>query len=183
MSRWGCDLLNVWRVGIIKNMNKKAHGFTIVELLIVIVVIGILAAITIVAFNGVQQRAQATKMTSAVEKYAKALAIYRTNENAYPITTSQGIGCFDGTVSCWGSANQAASTALLAGVRTVMPSAPLDLPYRILVTHTSAIGYYILYQIPSSQTCPASIAGTVFVNSNIESSNGMRNCRMSLPEV
>jgi prepilin-type N-terminal cleavage/methylation domain-containing protein len=33
---------------------QKQRGFTIVELLIVIVVIGILAAITIVAYNGIQ---------------------------------------------------------------------------------------------------------------------------------
>lgn len=38
-------------------MNKSAHGFTIVELLIVIVVISILAAISIVAYNGVQNKA------------------------------------------------------------------------------------------------------------------------------
>ncbi|MCA9336117.1 prepilin-type N-terminal cleavage/methylation domain-containing protein, partial [Candidatus Saccharibacteria bacterium] len=37
--------------------NKKT-GFTIVELLIVIVVIAILAAITIVAYNGIQQRSR-----------------------------------------------------------------------------------------------------------------------------
>ena len=34
-------------------MFKNANGFTIVELLIVIVVIGILAVISIVAYNGV----------------------------------------------------------------------------------------------------------------------------------
>ena len=43
--------------------NKKT-GFTIVELLIVIVVIGILAAITIVAYNGVQDRARATAVAA-----------------------------------------------------------------------------------------------------------------------
>lgn len=37
---------------------RKQTGFTIVELLIVIVVIGILAAITIVAYNGIQERAR-----------------------------------------------------------------------------------------------------------------------------
>lgn len=41
-------------------MNSKQKGFTIVELLIVIVVIGILAAITIVAYNGIQDRARLT---------------------------------------------------------------------------------------------------------------------------
>lgn len=39
-------------------LSGRDRGFTIVELLIVIVVIGILAAITIVAFNGVQERAR-----------------------------------------------------------------------------------------------------------------------------
>lgn len=43
-------------------MFKNKNGFTIVELLIVIVVIGILAAITIVAYNGIQNRAQDTKI-------------------------------------------------------------------------------------------------------------------------
>ena len=39
-------------------INRNHTGFTIVELLIVIVVIAILAAITIVAFNGIQDRAR-----------------------------------------------------------------------------------------------------------------------------
>lgn len=63
-------------------------GFTIVELLIVIVVIAILAAITIVAFNGVQTRAENTKTTSAVVAWAKALQLYKVDNGAYPTTNS-----------------------------------------------------------------------------------------------
>ncbi len=63
---------------------KDQKGFTIVELLIVIVVIGILAAITIVAFNGVQNRAKATRaQNTAVEVQKKAEAI-NADTGVYP---------------------------------------------------------------------------------------------------
>ena len=63
-------------------MNKSSlntKGFTIVELLIVIVVIGILAAITIVAFNGVQDRARTNKINSDLTMLSKAIQIARIN--------------------------------------------------------------------------------------------------------
>lgn len=55
---------------------KKQHGFTIVELLIVIVVIGILAAITIVAYNGLQARAKDAQRVNDVDTITKALELY-----------------------------------------------------------------------------------------------------------
>lgn len=60
---------------------QKQTGFTIVELLIVIVVIGILAAITIVAYNGVQERANVQKANSDLATFAKAVRIGRLNED------------------------------------------------------------------------------------------------------
>lgn len=71
-------------------MKKSTSGFTIVELLIVIVVIGILAAITIVAFNGIQNRAENTKTTQAIASVAKALQLYRTDNNDYPASSANG---------------------------------------------------------------------------------------------
>lgn len=56
----------------------KQYGFTIVELLIVIVVIGILAAITIVAYNGIQDRARKTKINSDLNSLTKAVNLART---------------------------------------------------------------------------------------------------------
>lgn len=57
----------------------RQAGFTIVELLIVIVVIGILAAITVVAYNGVQERAQEAKRDSDLSQYYKAIIMARAN--------------------------------------------------------------------------------------------------------
>ncbi|MCD8561836.1 prepilin-type N-terminal cleavage/methylation domain-containing protein [Candidatus Saccharibacteria bacterium] len=47
------------------------RGFTIVELLIVIVVIATLAAITLVAYNGIRERAQVSAVQSAVSQGGK----------------------------------------------------------------------------------------------------------------
>lgn len=59
-------------------------GFTVVELLIVIVVIGILAAITIVAFNGVQRRATATTVKSDLAQAAKTMVMAHAQAGQYP---------------------------------------------------------------------------------------------------
>ena len=63
---------------------KNKQGFTIVELLIVIVVIAILAAISIVAYNGIQQRARNTTRVNDVVAIQKALELYRTDHGRYP---------------------------------------------------------------------------------------------------
>jgi len=62
----------------------KQTGFTIVELLIVIVVIGILATITIVAYNGIQQRGRDAQRRSDISTIAKALELYYTDKGYYP---------------------------------------------------------------------------------------------------
>jgi prepilin-type N-terminal cleavage/methylation domain-containing protein len=70
-------------------MNTKQTGFTIVELLIVIVVIGILAAITIVAYNGVQGRANDTAIQSDLQNIAQKLEIYKADFAVYPAGAAQ----------------------------------------------------------------------------------------------
>jgi prepilin-type N-terminal cleavage/methylation domain-containing protein len=61
---------------------KKDRGFTIVELLIVIVVIAILAAIVIVAYNGVQKRANASTAKSNAESVQKVVEAYTADTSA-----------------------------------------------------------------------------------------------------
>lgn len=67
----------------------NSKGFTIVELLIVIVVIGILAAITIVAFNGIQNRAKVATVTTDLSGTAKQLAIHEVDAGNYPATLAE----------------------------------------------------------------------------------------------
>lgn len=70
----------------------KNRGFTIVELLIVIVVIGILAAIVIVAYNGIQLRARNANTASVINAYKKALGQYAIEHQAYPSASSVCLG-------------------------------------------------------------------------------------------
>lgn len=65
------------------------NGFTIVELLIVIVVIAILAAITIVAFNGIQNRANDSAVQGDLKNIAKLFEVYKVDNGRYPAGTSQ----------------------------------------------------------------------------------------------
>ncbi len=66
---------------------KKSSGFTIVELLIVVVVIAILAAITIVAYNGIQNRAVTSAAQTAASQTVKKLKLYALDNNdQYPAT-------------------------------------------------------------------------------------------------
>ena len=80
---------------------QKQTGFTIVELLIVIVVIGILAAITIVAYNGVQDRANKAKISSDIRQITSAIHAARQMEgkNLRDITVSNSTGS-----PCWSKA-------------------------------------------------------------------------------
>lgn len=61
-------------------MRWNKSGFTIVELLIVIVVIAILAAITIVVFSGIRQRANDSQRKSDLSQVAKALRLYKVDK-------------------------------------------------------------------------------------------------------
>jgi type II secretion system protein G len=67
---------------------KKPVGFTIVELLIVIVVIGILAAIVVVAYTGIQGRARDTQRVVDLKTITKALEVYKINNGVYPTPVS-----------------------------------------------------------------------------------------------
>lgn len=67
-------------------INNKSFGFTIVELLIVIVIIGILAAITIVSYTGITARANTVASQSSANAAIAKASIYFAEKGVWPST-------------------------------------------------------------------------------------------------
>lgn len=151
----------------IKQM-RKDRGFTIVELLIVIIVIAILAAIVIVAYVGVTARANTSKnQTNAVSVQKKAEAFNADN------TTGNGTypGCVAGpagaaTPTCAITFNAATGLGQLPAGVTLQAGAVTSATNTSTVQYvactgtaaTAATGYYISY-FDFTQNKPVYITG------------------------
>lgn len=119
----------------------RQRGFTIVELLIVVVVIAILAAITGVAYNGIQGRARDSQRRADARTIIKALGIYKVTNGTYPAATP----------GCWESSNAASFMEyLLSGsAGTGISKVPVD-------PTNSGVYYYSYCRYPAgSSGCDA----------------------------
>jgi prepilin-type N-terminal cleavage/methylation domain-containing protein len=66
------------------SLKKRNQGFTIVELLIVIVVIGILALLVITTYSGIQQKARNSKRSSDIKSLQTQLEAFFSQNGYYP---------------------------------------------------------------------------------------------------
>ena len=73
---------------------NKSSGFTIVELLIVIVIIGILAALVIISYNGIQARARDSSRLTAMRNVKSAVEAYAAENGSYPPTDFQNLSLY-----------------------------------------------------------------------------------------
>lgn len=157
------------------NMRAKYRqqvGFTIVELLIVIVVIGILAAITIVSYNGVQKKANNTARASEVSSWLKSFEMYKALNGAYPGmpdggyclgTGFPGAKCRDYLANNANTLTEASSVPLMDQIKTVSA-----LPQANRVGVNGTVGPYVYYTTSlitvtavfngTASECPAGIA-------------------------
>jgi prepilin-type N-terminal cleavage/methylation domain-containing protein len=126
---------------------KKDRGFTLVELLIVIVVIAILAAITIVAYNGVQNRAKNSAAQSAAITVQKKLEAYNASVGNYPSTAATTDMAAVQEASLSGTGITLGTPTASTGQKTVQ--------VKLCTVPAGATGYQITYWDYTTGTLPA----------------------------
>ena len=142
-------------------MKNAQKGFTLIELMIVVAIIGILAAIAIPAYQDYITRSKVTELVTAGSACKTSVAEFIASENAYPLNISSA-GCTDDAASKY-----VASLSVEEGIITIVGSvAAGGLP-------DAASGNYVL--------SPSSTAGGgiewVCTNSTIASKYLPANCR------
>lgn len=83
--------------------DTRSQGFTIVELLIVIVVIAILAAITVVSYNGITARASDAAIQSDLRNFGQKIEAQRAQTGSVPATSDLDALNFRSTQSAYGN--------------------------------------------------------------------------------
>ena len=130
-----------------KDIKANNQGFTIVELLIVVVVIAILAAITIVSYNGITSRANASSAASNVETVQKIAEGFNADGSRYP-----------------GSITEFKSGYTDANITT----AASKLPAGITILRTAPSG-------TTTGTAPVTVTNISAASSGLTASNGTSN--------
>lgn len=96
-----------------KIKNSQQQGFTIVELLIVVVVIAILATITIVAYNGITHQAKEAALKSDLDTTVKKVGLSHAETGSYPSTKPAGVA---DTIQYTGGGESFCATASKNGI-------------------------------------------------------------------
>lgn len=128
-----------------ETMRRNTSGFTIVELLIVVVVIAILAAISVVAYTNIQQRARDSVRQSDIKTLVKAIELFYTDNGNYPMANGW----------CTQPSNPPYAAAFQAEIAPYLARVPRDPSFAgthqdYIYRNLSEQGYYLYAELEGS---------------------------------
>lgn len=147
-------------------MRKSTSGFTIVELIVVVVVIGIIAAIAIVSYGGIQKQTLNTYREAELLGWKTTFEKYKSANGAYPTMANGGYclgtGFPSGKCRDYAAASnfylESSSTALMTALANYdVPPAETRTP--VISANGATVGPYVDYATTTISISTA-IAGT-----------------------
>ena len=124
---------------------RNGHGFTIVELLIVVVVIAILAAITLVSYTGIQNSANDAAVQNDLRQMSNKLQNFYTQNGVFPTNNAQ-LDSLGMNVSKGSYGRHVSATA---GSYNLLYCRPQSDPTKIALIASSSSG--VLFQLVEGQ--------------------------------
>lgn len=108
---------------------QTQSGFTIIELIVVVIVIGILASVSTVVYRGSQERARFASYKSDIVRINEAITLYNSENGRYPLGDgTSASGCTTGSGTSF-----MANSGLVPGYISRMPDVP---------NHNGGVNYY-----------------------------------------
>jgi type IV pilus assembly protein PilA len=164
-------------------MKQIQKGFTLIELMIVVAIIGILAAVAIPAYQDYIVKSKLTKVTSTLDPIKTALAMYYQENGSFPDATDSI------TTSDTGKQPTAGSVWNSLGF-SVFPTLPAELNAVYYTPYTGGTTFAINLVLtkvkggtidgqtvsisPTQGTGPTSVSGDSFANSTITGSSAIQ---------
>lgn len=142
---------------------RQAKGFTIVELLVVIVVLAIIATVTVVAFNGAQDRARKSVLATELGNISKQLKNDQIINGSYPATlaaanSGAGVKTSNGTTLRY-SVNNASNPQTFCVTAT-------DGKFSYMITHQGTAGEGGCVNVALGASSPAALITDGVTTSN-----------------
>jgi len=143
------------------SLNRKQSGFTIVELLIVIVVIGILAGLVITTFNGIQQKGRDTERETDIKALHGQVEAFWAQKGYYPSLTNMNDRTATGFVATELKGLDAEAFKDPKGTAALLVAAPAANAYAYAVTNSAGTTCEADATTCAKYTLTATLEGTI----------------------